>query len=169
MIIADWRKRGRKGRYVVEYLTKFKGYNTDSDKWLNSRQLRSAPEVLEVWHKKRKPPRSHSVWEIASPFAEFYGILPASPIFPPKIVPWYIKAYHLFQFLQHHSNSLPFAFILFYHAYAIPYPYSSILFLLESSSFQFHFWLQRTLWHPRILFPHYDAKTPSYPHHLWNS
>jgi hypothetical protein len=55
MIIADRRKKSRKGRYVVEYLTRFKGYDADSDEWLNSRQLRNAPEVLEVWHRKRKP------------------------------------------------------------------------------------------------------------------
>ena len=61
MIIADHRKRSRNGRYVMEYLTRFKGYNADSDKWLNSRQLRNAPEILEMWHKKRKPLGSHPV------------------------------------------------------------------------------------------------------------
>ena len=61
MIITNRRKRGRKGRYVVEYLTRFKGYNADSNEWLNSRQLRNAPKVLEVWHKKQKPPGSHSM------------------------------------------------------------------------------------------------------------
>ena len=52
MIIADRRKRSRKGRYVMEYLTRFNGYNADLDKWLNSRELRNAPEILEMWHKK---------------------------------------------------------------------------------------------------------------------
>ena len=61
MIITDQRKKGRKGRYVVEYLTRFKGYNANSDGWLNSRQLRNATEVLEVWHKKQKLPGSQSV------------------------------------------------------------------------------------------------------------
>jgi hypothetical protein len=61
MIIADRRKKSRKGRYVVEYLTRFKGYNANSDKWLNSRQLRNAPKMLEVWHKKQKLLGSHSV------------------------------------------------------------------------------------------------------------
>ena len=61
MIIANQRKKGRKGRYVVEYLTRLKGYNADLYKWLNSRQLRNAPEVLKVWHKKPKPPGSHSM------------------------------------------------------------------------------------------------------------
>ena len=61
MIIADQRKRSRKGRYIMEYLTRFKGYSADSDKWLNSRQLRNAPEILEMWHKKRKPLGSHPV------------------------------------------------------------------------------------------------------------
>ena len=135
MIITDWRKKGRKGRYVVEYLTRFKGYNADSDEWLNSRQLRNAPKIVEVWHKKWKPLGSHSVWEIASLITDFYGILPASPIFPPKIVPWYIKVCHLFRFLHHHSNSFPFASTIFYHAYAILYPCSSLLFLLGSNAF----------------------------------
>ena len=61
MIIADRRKRSRKGRYVMEYLTRFKGYNADSDEWLNSRQLRNAPEILKMWHKRRKPLGSHPV------------------------------------------------------------------------------------------------------------
>ena len=61
MIIANQRKKGRKGRNVVEYLTRFKGYNADLDKWLNSRQLRNAPKVLKVWHKNQKPPGSHSM------------------------------------------------------------------------------------------------------------
>ena len=61
IIIANRRKKSREGRYVVEYLTRFKGYNADSDEWLNSRQLTNAPKILEVWHKKRKPPGSHSV------------------------------------------------------------------------------------------------------------
>ena len=110
MIITDWRKKSRKDWYVMEYLTRFKGYNADLDKWLNSRKLRNAPKILEMWHKKRKPPGSHPVLETTSLITDFYGILPASPVFPPKIVPWYIKVCHLFQFLQHHSNSLPFTF-----------------------------------------------------------
>ena len=61
MIIADRWKKGRKGRFVMEYLTWFRGYNADSDKWLNLKQLKNAPEVLEVWHKKWKLPKSHSV------------------------------------------------------------------------------------------------------------
>ena len=61
MIIADRMKKSRKGRYVMEYLTRFKGYNADSDEWLNSRQLRNAPEILEMWHKKWKPLGSHPV------------------------------------------------------------------------------------------------------------
>ena len=62
--------------------------------------------------------------------------MPVSPIFPLKIVPWYIRACHLFRFLHHHLNSFPFTFIIFYHAYAILYPHSSLLFLLRSNSFQ---------------------------------
>ena len=54
MLIGDQRKKGRRGKYVVEYLTWFKGYKANSDEWLNSKQLRNAPEVLEVWYKKQK-------------------------------------------------------------------------------------------------------------------
>ena len=53
VIIDDRRKKERKGGYGVEYLTQFKGYNANSDKWLNSKQLRNAAKVLKVWHKKR--------------------------------------------------------------------------------------------------------------------
>ena len=127
MIIADPRKKGRKVRYVVEYLTWFKGYNADSDKWLNSRLLRNAPKVLEVWHKKRKLPGSHFVWEITSPFIEFYRILPTSPTSPPKIVPWYINTCHLFQFLQHHSNPLPYYFTMPMQSRILTPPFSSSL------------------------------------------
>jgi hypothetical protein len=45
----------------MEYLTRFKGYNADSDEWLNSSQLRNAPEILEMWHNRRKPLGSHPV------------------------------------------------------------------------------------------------------------
>ena len=51
--MTEGRKKERKGRYVVEYLAQFKGYNANSDKWLNSKQLRNAAKVLNVWHKKR--------------------------------------------------------------------------------------------------------------------
>jgi hypothetical protein len=44
MIIMDRRKKGRKGRFVMEYLTQFKGYNANLDKWLNLKQLKNAPE-----------------------------------------------------------------------------------------------------------------------------
>ena len=71
MILTDQRKKSRKGRYVVEYLPRFKGYNANLDEWLNSRQLRNAPEILKVWHKKHKPLGSHSVWEITSPITNF--------------------------------------------------------------------------------------------------
>ena len=60
MIIANCRQKSRKGRYVVEYLTRFKGYNANLDKWLNLRQLRNAPKVLEVY-KKWKLLGSHSM------------------------------------------------------------------------------------------------------------
>ena len=79
MIISNWRKKGRRGRYVVEYLTRFKGYNSNSDEWLNSKQLRNAPKVLKVWHKKRKLTGPQSMWEVAFPFTRFYGI-------PSKII-----------------------------------------------------------------------------------
>jgi hypothetical protein len=42
MIIANRRKKGRKGRYVIEYLTWVKGYNANSDKWLTLKQMRNA-------------------------------------------------------------------------------------------------------------------------------
>jgi hypothetical protein len=50
-IIAKRRKKGRNGRRIIQYLTRFKGYTADSDEWLNLKQLRNAPEILETWER----------------------------------------------------------------------------------------------------------------------
>ena len=159
MIISDQRKKGIRGKYVVEYLTWFKGYKANSDEWLNSKQLRNAPEVLEVWHKKQKLTGPQYMWEIAFPLTRFYGISSMSPT----------STSHHLQLLQHHSNQSPFAFLLFNHAYAIPHHCSTFFFLFWNYSFQSCIQHQCTPWHPRILFPYHDTKMPSHPSYLWNS
>ena len=48
-----------------------------------------------------------------------------SPTSPPKIVPWYINTCHLFQFLQHHSNPLPYYFTMPMQSRILTPPFSS--------------------------------------------
>ena len=46
-IITERRKRSKNGHKIIQYLTRFKGYTADSDKWLTSSQLKNAPDILE--------------------------------------------------------------------------------------------------------------------------
>src|SRR5882757_4997454 len=59
-IIAERRKKGRNGRRIIQFLTRFQGYTEDSDEWLNQKQLRNAPEILEAWRTSRKGVMPHS-------------------------------------------------------------------------------------------------------------
>src|SRR6267154_885375 len=59
-IIAECRKKGRNGQRIIQYLTRFQGYTEDSDEWLNQKQLRNAPEILEAWRTSRKGVIPHS-------------------------------------------------------------------------------------------------------------
>jgi len=56
-IITEWKKKGRNGRQIIQYLTRFKGYLADLDKWLTQTQLRNAPEILEQWNRNRENSR----------------------------------------------------------------------------------------------------------------
>jgi len=53
-IITERKKKGRNGRQIIQYLTRFKGYLADSDEWLTQTQLRNAPEILEQWNRDRE-------------------------------------------------------------------------------------------------------------------
>src|SRR6267154_6015485 len=59
-IIAEHRKKGRNGQRIIQYLTRFQGYTEDSDKWLNQKQLRDAPKILEACRKSQKGVMPHS-------------------------------------------------------------------------------------------------------------
>ena len=48
-IVAERRKRGRNGKWILQYLTRFKDYSEEFDKWLTGGQLRNAPEPLACW------------------------------------------------------------------------------------------------------------------------
>ena len=48
-IMAECRKKGRNGKQILQYLTHFKGYLEEFDKWLTANQLKNAPEPLELW------------------------------------------------------------------------------------------------------------------------
>ena len=53
-IIASRQKKGRNGRQVLQYLTRFKGYSEEYDEWLTGNQLKNAPEALELWKNSRE-------------------------------------------------------------------------------------------------------------------
>jgi hypothetical protein len=56
-IVAERRKKGRNGRRILQYLTRFKGYSEEYDEWLTSKQLKNAPEPLELWKNSREQVR----------------------------------------------------------------------------------------------------------------
>jgi hypothetical protein len=58
-IIAEHCKKGRNGKRILLYLTRFKGYSEEFDEWLTGNQLRNAPEPLDKWQKERE--RSQTV------------------------------------------------------------------------------------------------------------
>jgi len=51
------KEKSKNGQKIIQYLTWFKGYTADSDKWLTSSQLRNVPEILEQWKNIRNVPR----------------------------------------------------------------------------------------------------------------
>jgi hypothetical protein len=57
-IIAERRKKGRNGRRVLQYLTRFKEYSEEYDEWLTGNQLKNAPEALELWRNSREKVRT---------------------------------------------------------------------------------------------------------------
>lgn len=54
-IIRETTRKGRNGKRVPFYFTRFKGYGPDSDEWLSRQQLRNAPEILAAWHASKRP------------------------------------------------------------------------------------------------------------------
>lgn len=52
-IVSERYKKGRNGRRIIQYLTRFKGYDSSADEWLTSNQLRNAPEVVAAWRKDK--------------------------------------------------------------------------------------------------------------------
>src|SRR6267154_5635307 len=58
-IIAERQKKGKNGQRIIQYLTRFQGYTEDSDKWLNHKQLRDAPKILEACRKSQKGVMPH--------------------------------------------------------------------------------------------------------------
>ena len=53
-IVAERRKKGRNGRQILQYLTRFKGYSEDYNKWLTGNQLKNVPEPLEIWRSSKE-------------------------------------------------------------------------------------------------------------------
>ena len=53
-IVAECRKKGRNGKQILQYLTRFKGYSEEFNEWLSENQLKNAPEPLELWKKEKE-------------------------------------------------------------------------------------------------------------------
>ena len=53
-IIAERRKKGRNGKRILQYLTRFRRYSNEFDEWLSGSQLKNAPEPLEFWEREKK-------------------------------------------------------------------------------------------------------------------
>ena len=53
-IVAERRKKGRNGKRILQYLTRFKEYSEEFDEWLTENQLKNAPEPLKEWKKTRE-------------------------------------------------------------------------------------------------------------------
>jgi hypothetical protein len=58
-IFTEWRKRSKNCWKIIQYLTQFKGYTPDSDKWLTSSQLKNVPEILEQWKNNQECSTPH--------------------------------------------------------------------------------------------------------------
>ena len=53
-IVAECQKKGRNGKHILQYLTRFKGYSEEFNEWLSENQLKNAPEPLELWKKEKE-------------------------------------------------------------------------------------------------------------------
>ena len=51
----DRRERILRGKTVVEYLVRWKGYGAEHDKWLKQEELGNAKELLKDYHKTTSP------------------------------------------------------------------------------------------------------------------
>lgn len=49
--IKETTHKGRNSHCVQYFLTRFKGYGGESDKWLSKHQLHNAPKVMATWHR----------------------------------------------------------------------------------------------------------------------
>ena len=53
--LMDRRERILRGKTVVEYLVRWKGYGAEHDKWLKQKELGNAKELLRDYHKTTSP------------------------------------------------------------------------------------------------------------------
>ena len=58
-IITEWKKKGKNGTRIIQYLTWFKGYLANSDEWLSPNQLKNTPDILEQWKRDKKQSGPH--------------------------------------------------------------------------------------------------------------
>ena len=82
--MVERRKKGQNGKWVLQYLTHFKGYSGEFNEWLGESQLKNAPEPLGLWKKERE--------RLLAKRKESYG---NSTVFLATIVPQSIKRSHV--------------------------------------------------------------------------
>lgn len=58
-IVSERYRKGRSGRRIIQYLTRFKGYGPEADEWLSPNQLRNAPDVLSDWRVAKTRTQRH--------------------------------------------------------------------------------------------------------------
>ena len=56
-ILKESTWKGRNGKRIPIFLTRFKGYDADYDEWLTRTRLRNTPEIMAEWQRMKK--RSH--------------------------------------------------------------------------------------------------------------
>ena len=56
-ILRESTRKGRNGRRIPIFLTRFKGYSSEHDQWLTRAQLRNAPEIMGAWVARKREGR----------------------------------------------------------------------------------------------------------------
>ena len=58
-IVEESTRKGRNGRRIPIFKTRFVGYGPEDDEWLTKTQLRNAPEKMLEWEKDKRRCRGH--------------------------------------------------------------------------------------------------------------
>lgn len=53
-IVGERVRKGKSGRRIIQYRTRYSGFNSDHDEWLTQDELRNAPAILAEWQNAKK-------------------------------------------------------------------------------------------------------------------